>query len=97
MIDFTRKLLDLAQVIRTWGGAIADAGAERRGFPLAAIAGKTDIMKHFDKAAVPEDRAYLAAQLVLAGMVPWPSSRGSCGSGGDGRWARKPTAGRRGD
>jgi glutamate-1-semialdehyde 2,1-aminomutase len=27
------------------------------GFPLAAIAGKTDIMKHFDKAAVPEDRA----------------------------------------
>ena len=27
------------------------------GFPLAAIAGRTDIMKHFDKAAVPEDRA----------------------------------------
>ncbi len=27
------------------------------GFPLAAIAGKTDIMKHFDKAAVPEDKA----------------------------------------
>ena len=27
------------------------------GFPLAAIAGRADIMKHFDKAAVPEDRA----------------------------------------
>ncbi|MDX2159626.1 MAG: aminotransferase class III-fold pyridoxal phosphate-dependent enzyme [Hyphomicrobiaceae bacterium] len=27
------------------------------GFALAAIAGRTDIMKHFDKAAVPEDRA----------------------------------------
>ena len=25
------------------------------GFPLAAIAGRADIMKHFDKAAVPED------------------------------------------
>ena len=27
------------------------------GFPLAAVAGRADIMKHFDKAAVPEDRA----------------------------------------
>ncbi len=27
------------------------------GFPLAAIAGRADIMKHFDKAAVPEDKA----------------------------------------
>ena len=27
------------------------------GFPLAAIAGRADIMRHFDKAAVPEDRA----------------------------------------
>lgn len=27
------------------------------GFPLAAIAGRADIMKHFDRAAVPEDRA----------------------------------------
>jgi len=27
------------------------------GFALAAIAGRADIMKHFDKAAVPEDRA----------------------------------------
>ena len=27
------------------------------GFPLAAIAGRADIMKHFDKAAVPEDQA----------------------------------------
>ncbi len=27
------------------------------GFPLAAIAGRADMMKHFDKAAVPEDKA----------------------------------------
>ena len=27
------------------------------GFPLAAIAGREEIMRHFDKAAVPEDRA----------------------------------------
>ncbi len=27
------------------------------GFPLAAIAGRADMMKHFDKAAVPEDQA----------------------------------------
>ncbi|MEZ5910669.1 MAG: aspartate aminotransferase family protein [Hyphomicrobiaceae bacterium] len=26
------------------------------GFPLAAVAGRADIMKHFDKGAVPEDR-----------------------------------------
>lgn len=27
------------------------------GFPLAAVAGRSDIMRHFDKSAVPEDRA----------------------------------------
>ncbi|MEZ5851716.1 MAG: hypothetical protein R3D68_13815 [Hyphomicrobiaceae bacterium] len=30
MIDFTRKLLELARATRDWAGAIADAGTERR-------------------------------------------------------------------